>query len=64
MTSDVQDILHTFDTLPDADKRAVASEILRRSATLDQEPLSYEQLTEAADELFQKLDLEEGDREN
>ena len=61
MTSGVQDILHTFDALPDADKRVLASAILRRSAKLDQQPLSDEQLTEAADELFQELDLQEGE---
>ncbi|MCH8922119.1 MAG: hypothetical protein IIA67_03090 [Planctomycetes bacterium] len=61
MTSDVQEFLHTFDVLPDADKRVLASAILRRNATLDQQPLSDEQLTEAADELFQELDSQEGD---
>jgi hypothetical protein len=61
MTSDVQNILHTFDALPDPDKRSLASEILRRSAALDQQPLSDEQLTEAADELFQQLDRQEGE---
>ena len=61
MTSDVQNILHTFDALPDADKRSLASEILRRSASLDQQPLTDEQLTETADELFQELDRQEGD---
>ena len=59
MTSEVQNILHTFDSLPDADKRVLASEILRRSVTLDQEPLADEQLLEAADELFQELDRQE-----
>lgn len=59
MTSDVQNILHTFDSLPDADKRVLASEILRRSATLDQPPLSDVQLTEVADELFQEMDRQE-----
>ena len=61
MTSDIQNILHTFDALPDADKRSLASEILRRSASLDQQPLTDKQLTEAADELFQELDRQEGD---
>ena len=60
MTTDVQTILHTFDALPDTDKRLLASEILRRSATLEQQPLADEQLTEAADELFQELDRQEG----
>jgi hypothetical protein len=61
MTSEVQNILHTFDALPDADKRVLASEILRRSVTLDQVPLADEQLVEVADELFQELDRQEDD---
>ena len=61
MTSDVQNLLHTFDALPDTDKRMLASEILRRSATLELQPVSDEQLTEVADEVFQNLDREEGD---
>ena len=61
MTSEVQNILHSFDALPDADKRVLASEILRRSVTLEQEPLTDEQLVEAADELLQELDRQEGE---
>ena len=61
MTPNVQTFLHTFDALPDADKRSLASAILRRSASLEQQPLSDEQLTEVADELFQQLDRQEKD---
>lgn len=59
MTTDVQTFLHTFDLLPDGDKRTLATEILRRSLALDQPPLSDEALTEAADMLFQDLDRRE-----
>ena len=56
MTAQVQDLLHTFDLLPDGDKRELASEILRRTLTLDAPPLSDEQLVGAAEELFLQLD--------
>lgn len=59
MTTQVQDMLHTFDLLPEGDKRELASEILRRSLTLDVAALSDEQLVGAAEELFVQLDRSE-----
>jgi hypothetical protein len=59
MTAQVQDILHTFDLLPEGDKRELASEILRRTLMLDVPPLSDEQLVGAAEELFLQLDRSE-----
>jgi hypothetical protein len=59
MTAQIQDMLHTFDLLPDGDKRELASEILRRTLTLDFPPLSDEQLVGAAEELFLELDRSE-----
>ena len=59
MTAQVQNMLHTFDLLPEGDKRDLASEILRRSLTLDAPPLSDEQLVGAAEELFLQLDRSE-----
>jgi len=59
MTVQVQDMLHTFDLLPEGDKRELASEILRRSLTLDVPALSEEQLAGAAEELFLQLDRNE-----
>ena len=56
MTAQVQDMLHTFDQLPEGDKRELASEILRRTLTLDSPSLSDEQLVGAADEVFRQLD--------
>ena len=61
MTADVQNFLHTFDALPDPDKRTLATEILRRSLALDQPPLTDEALTETADALFQDLDRREAE---
>jgi hypothetical protein len=59
MTAQVQEMLHTFDLLPDGDKRELASEILRRTLMLDVPPLSDEQLVGAAEELFLQLDRSE-----
>jgi hypothetical protein len=59
MTAQVQQMLHTFDLLPDGDKRELAGEILRRTLTLDVSPLSDEQLVGAAEELFLQLDRSE-----
>ncbi len=59
MTAQVQELLHTFDLLPDGDKRELASEILRRTLTLDVPPLSDEQLVGAAEDLFLQLDRRE-----
>ena len=59
MTAQVQDMLNAFDLLPEGDKRDLASEILRRSLTLDVAVLSDEQLVGAAEELFLQLDHSE-----
>ena len=59
MTAQVQEMLHTFDLLPESDKRELASEILRRSLMLGVPALSDEQLVGAAEELFLQLDRSE-----
>jgi len=59
MTAQVQDMLHTFDLLPEGDKRELAGEILRRSLMLDVPALSDEQLVGAAEERFLQLDRSE-----
>lgn len=56
MTTQVQEILHTFDLLPEGDKRELATEILRRSLTLDSPPLPDEQLVGMAEDVFLELD--------
>jgi hypothetical protein len=45
--------------LPEGDKRELATEILRRSLTLDSPPLSDEQLVGAAEDVFLELDRRE-----
>jgi hypothetical protein len=58
MTLPVQQLLHTFDALPDAEKHEAAVEILRRyAATRGDVP--DDALLQAADELFVALDEEE-----
>jgi hypothetical protein len=59
VTVQAQEILHSFDALPDADKREVATEILRRSVDLGAPPLSDEELVFAAEEIFLRLDRNE-----
>jgi hypothetical protein len=60
MTTEAQNLLHSFDLLQDADKCEVAAEILRRSEILNAPPLSDNQLVSIADELFLEMDKEEG----
>jgi len=59
MTAQVQEMLHTFDLLPEGDKRELASEILRHTLTLDVAALSDEQLLSVAEEIFLQLDRSE-----
>jgi hypothetical protein len=59
VTTAVRELLNSFDTLSEAEKQAAASEILRRTQTLDLSDLQESALVEAADELFQALDAEE-----
>lgn len=59
MTVQIQELLHSFDLLPDGDKRELVSEILRRSLTLDTPALSDEQLVRIADDVFQQIDHRE-----
>lgn len=58
MTVPVQQLLDTFDALPEADKHAAAVEILRRYA-MPEEDLPDGALVQVADELFVALDEEE-----
>ncbi len=55
----VQNLLRSYEALPEIEKREFASEILRRSQDFDLLPLSDEQLASLADELFRKLDESE-----
>jgi hypothetical protein len=55
----VRDLLQSFDSLSEAEKKEVASEILRRSASLEFLPVSDEELVLNAEQLFLELDRQE-----
>jgi hypothetical protein len=59
MTAQVQEMLQSFDRLPENEKRELVAELLRRSVTLDAPPLTDEQLLHAAEEVFLQLDRDE-----
>jgi hypothetical protein len=59
MTATAQQLLHSFDALPDAEKHQVAIEILRRFPGAVEGDLPESALVEAADELFRTLDADE-----
>ncbi|MBI1899637.1 MAG: hypothetical protein HYS13_00805 [Planctomycetia bacterium] len=59
MTKAVQQLLATFDSLTEAEKREAAAEVLRRAVELTPPELPEEALTEAAEELFRELDARE-----
>ena len=59
MSTDIQGILHSYELLPDGEKRELAVEILRRSLNLESPPLDDDEFVAAADELFLQIDQEE-----
>src|SRR3989442_5195056 len=59
MTRSVEELLNSFEKLPEAEKRELASEIIKRSLTLDLPELSDDSLLAAADQVFLQLDKEE-----
>ena len=59
MTRSVEELLNSFEQLPEAEKRELASEIIKRSLALDLPELSDESLILAADQIFLQLDKEE-----
>jgi len=61
MSTSAQNLLESFDKLPDAEKQRVASEILRRTIEFDLPTLSDEELLSSAEELFLELDRREAE---
>jgi hypothetical protein len=59
MSTDSQNILTVFSSLPESEQRLVAAEILRRASRWDSDPLSDDDLARVADDLFIELDREE-----
>lgn len=62
MPTAVQQLLDSFDALPEPDKHQAALEILRRYAGAVEGDLPETALIEAADDLFRTLDEEESSR--
>ena len=60
MTTNVRQLLESFDRLPEPDKREAASEILRRSLELDTPVLDDQALVENAEAIFLQLDKQDG----
>ena len=59
MSTSVQHLLETFETLPEPEKHELASEILRWSAHAAHPALADDELVRAADEIFVSLDQHE-----
>ena len=59
MTTTGENLISIFDTLPEPEKREVATVILHRTLEFDLPPLSDDDLTLNAEELFLALDREE-----
>ena len=63
MTVLAQEILKTFDQLPNKEQIEIALQILRRLVDSDFPPLTNEDLVLNAEELFSALDQQEADYE-
>jgi hypothetical protein len=59
MSTTVEEILDSFDHLSEAEKRELASEIIRRTAEFDLTSLTDEELVLNAEALFLELDQRE-----
>jgi hypothetical protein len=59
MTALAQEILNSFDKLPDTEQLEIALEILKRLVNFDFPPLTDEDLVLNAEELFLILDHQE-----
>ena len=63
MTRSVEELLNSYEQLPDAEKRELASEIIKRSLALELPELNDESLLATADQIFLQLDKEESSHE-
>jgi hypothetical protein len=61
MTRAVQELLESFDRLPESEQQEALSEILKRTQELAYPPMDDETLARIADETFQMLDADEAD---
>ena len=61
MALSAQQIIESFEGLPESEKQTVAYEILRRSVYADVPPLTDEELVAAAEGVFLALDARESE---
>lgn len=61
MSTTGEELLKSFDLLPDVEKHKVATEILRRSLVLRSGPLTDEELVLTAEQTFLDLDRRESE---
>ena len=59
MTKSVEELLNSFERLPEAEKRELASEIIKRSLAFELPELSEDSLLVSADQVFLQLDKDE-----
>jgi hypothetical protein len=64
MTTTAQNILQSFDALPQSEQAEVAAEIMRRASTWEEPTLSDDALTAVAADIFRQLDAGESSNEN
>jgi hypothetical protein len=64
MTAQAQEVLNSFDRLPDTEQLEIGLEILRRLANSDFSALSNEDLALNSEELFLVFDQQESDDES
>lgn len=61
MGTPAENVIATFDRLPDEEKQAVATAILRRTLQIDFPPVSDDELVLSAEETFLQLDRREAE---
>ena len=61
MGTPAENLIDTFERLPDTEKQQVASVILRRTLQIEFPPVSDEELVLSAEETFLELDRREGE---
>lgn len=59
MGTPAQNVIATFDQLPDTEKQEVAAAILRRTLQVEFPPLSDDELVLSAEQIFSELDRRE-----
>lgn len=61
MGTPAENLISTFDQLPESEKREVAANILRRTLEIEFPPLSDDELVLSAEDTFLELDSREAE---